>query len=104
LPPHGHWADDYIPEKAARTNETGGAVVVCIAEASGAFGDCWVQSQSPADAGYGDAVLRIIKRARMKSLTVSHAAVAGRPYVHVFKYAGWGLEPPVGAFEPHWAP
>ena len=103
-PPSGRWADQYIPDAAAQANEIGYAVVACIARESGVLGDCWIEAETPPYAGFGAAGMRVLERAHMKSMTDGRATVAGRPYEHVFKYAGWGERAPAVAFEPSWAP
>jgi hypothetical protein len=96
--PHERWTGDYVPERAARMNQKGAAVVVCIATGKGELSDCRILNEEPKGFGFGEGAMRVLQHARMKAL------VAGRPYVQTLRYDGWGASPPKGPFNPAWAP
>ncbi len=102
--PHDPWTGDFVPDKAARTNQKGLAVVLCIATERGELSDCRILDEEPTGFGFGLGATRVLQDARMKSVSASGVPVAGRPYVQTFRYDGWGATPPTGAFSPHWAP
>jgi TonB family protein len=100
--PYGAWTDDYLPERSVRRNIVGEATVSCIATAAGALADCRVLHESPADAEFGAAAIRVLAHASMKSLTASGAPISGRPYTQTFRYLG-AKPGPGGLIDGHWA-
>jgi TonB family protein len=65
------------PFVALQRNLSGAAAMECGVVADGTLADCKVLSESPAGAGFGDAVLRMAKYFQMKPATADGAPVAG---------------------------
>ena len=55
----------------------GEAVIVCKVTEAGALTECRVESETPADFGFGDAALKLVGRFQMEA-TVDGRALAGR--------------------------
>jgi hypothetical protein len=86
--PHGSWADGFVPERAMRMAQKGGASARCMATAAGVLVNCQVVQEAPKDFGFGQAALRLLQRVRMKPLSASRASIAGRPFSETFIYRG----------------
>ena len=79
--PHDPWTNGFIPEMSARPKQKGHATVRCVATEIGTLVNCWVQEETPAGFGFGEASLLILQHARMQPVSAGGAFVAGRPYV-----------------------
>ena len=88
--PQGVWSRAFTRSLAARANQSGEAKVSCLATDTGAMTDCWVRSESPVDAGFGEAALVLMQHARMKVVGADGAAVAGRAFVDTVNFEGDG--------------
>lgn len=86
--PHQPWAEPFMPERSARSRQKGEATVHCVATATGALVNCWVQQEAPTGWGFGDAALKILQHARLKPLTADGDPVAGRPYIETLTFSG----------------
>lgn len=68
-----------FPERAqSRGIESGSAKVNCAVAPNGSLSDCRVVDESPAGAGFGQAVLRAARSGRLAPRTVDGAAVGAR--------------------------
>ena len=67
----------YYPERAQRLEKTGNVVLQCSVTAKGTVSNCAVQSETPADFGFGDAAIKLSRLFKMKPKTEDGAAVDG---------------------------
>jgi protein TonB len=58
-----------------RADETGSAVVRCTARDDGVPVECRILSEDPANRGFGQAALRVVRRARLTRDSVDSAAM-----------------------------
>jgi len=86
-PPRGLWADALTSELARRQNQEGQATAHCTATAAGTLTECWVETESPPNLGFGEAALVMLQHARMKPMAGNGAPVAGRSYVQTFQFS-----------------
>ena len=98
--PRAAWTTDLVEGLAARNQQDGEATARCTVMQSGALGDCWVERESPAGIGFGEAALIVLQHARMKSLSASGVPVAGRSYVQRFIYRSGDLDSSTMAMRP----
>ena len=84
--PRAAWTSDLAEAIAARSHQDGVATARCVVAPSGALGDCWIERESPAGLGFGEAALIVLQHARMKPQSASGLPVAGRSYVQTFTY------------------
>lgn len=75
--PTGEDLARYYPDRAQRMNIEGRASIACTVNARGTLDACSVASESPADAGFGDAALRMSKLFKMRPMTKDGAPVDG---------------------------
>jgi hypothetical protein len=101
--PHEDWTGDFVPDRPARMNQKGEATVRCVATEIGTLANCWLMQETPADFGFGDAVLMLLQLVRMKPDDAGGAPVAGRPFVQTLRYEGLTRSAPYPAFKPAWA-
>jgi hypothetical protein len=76
------WGEVVRPEEAvypqvAIHRGIGGQAVICCKAGDGLGVDCTLQSETPSDAGFGAAALRLSHRMRLTA--ASHADLAARP-------------------------
>jgi hypothetical protein len=90
--PRAAWTIDLAEGIAARSHQDGEATARCVVAPSGALGDCWIEKEAPAGAGFGEAALIVLQHARMKPLSASGVPVAGRSYVQTFNYRSHDFE------------
>jgi TonB family protein len=103
--PHGHWTNGFVPDRAARMEQKGEATARCVATEAGTLVNCWIERETPADFGFGNAALLVMQRARMKPVDADGVPVAGRPYVQTFRYEACCKSPGRnGLINPIWAP
>lgn len=75
--PNGDDMARYYPDRAQRLEIEGKATIRCTVTAKGLLQGCEVLSESPADAGFGDAALKLSKLFKMKPKTQDGAPVDG---------------------------
>jgi len=67
----------YYPERASRMSIEGTATISCTVNARGTLDNCSVVSETPPEAGFGDATLKASKLFKMKPLSKDGAPVDG---------------------------
>jgi protein TonB len=67
----------YYPERASRMNLEGRASISCTVHARGTLEGCSVASESPDDAGFGDAAIRMSRLFKMRPMTRDGSPVGG---------------------------
>ena len=76
--PSGEDIARYYPDRAQRLELEGSATVVCRVGVDGRLRDCEIAEETPADAGFGDATVRLAEREfRMTPKTVDGVPVDG---------------------------
>ncbi|WP_296451829.1 TonB family protein [Phenylobacterium sp.] len=66
-----------IPEKTAREGVSGEAIISCVVAKDGRLADCVVVSETPVDAGFGAAALKLAGRFQMQPTTAQSQSVEG---------------------------
>jgi periplasmic protein TonB len=67
----------YYPERAQRMNVEGRASISCTVDARGTLQNCSVANESPSDAGFGEAALRMSRLFKMRPMTKDGSPVDG---------------------------
>ncbi|MDB5498520.1 MAG: TonB protein, partial [Phenylobacterium sp.] len=67
----------YYPERASRMSIEGTATISCTVNARGTLDNCSVVSESPPEAGFGDATIKASKLFKMRPLSKDGAPVDG---------------------------
>jgi protein TonB len=67
--PSAEDVERYYPERAQRMNIEGRASISCTVDARGTLNSCSVSAETPSDAGFGDAALRMSKLFKMRPMT-----------------------------------
>jgi len=75
--PSGEDLERYYPERAQRMEVEGRASISCTVDARGTLQNCSVASETPSDAGFGDAALRMSKLFKMRPMTKDGSPVDG---------------------------
>lgn len=65
IKPDGDRIARYYPERAMREGVEGGATIVCVVRTDTLLHDCAVQSETPANDGFGDAAVKLAGEMRM---------------------------------------
>jgi protein TonB len=75
--PTGEDMSKYYPERASRMSIEGSATISCTVNARGTLENCSVTAETPAEAGFGDATLKLSKLFKMRPMSKDGAPVDG---------------------------
>jgi protein TonB len=67
----------YYPERAQRLEQSGSVTLQCTVNARGNVENCSIQSEDPANFGFGDAAIRLSRLFRMKPRQANGQPVEG---------------------------
>ena len=67
----------YYPDRATRMNIEGRAMLACTVNARGTLDACTVTEETPAEAGFGDAAMKLSKLFKMRPQTKDGQPVDG---------------------------
>jgi protein TonB len=67
----------YYPDRATRMNIEGKATLSCTVNARGTLDSCSVTEETPAEAGFGDAAIKLSKLFKMRPMTRDGQPVDG---------------------------
>jgi len=75
--PNGDDYQEYFPDRGLRNNINGKVRFQCLVTAKGQLVNCKITSETPADMGFGDATLKIVKQFRVKPKLINGKPVDG---------------------------
>jgi protein TonB len=75
--PNAEDMSKYYPERASRMQIEGSATISCTVSARGTLESCSVTAETPSEAGFGDATLKLSKLFKMRPLSKDGAPVDG---------------------------
>lgn len=67
----------YYPDRAQRMSIEGSATISCTVNARGTLDSCSVTTETPAEAGFGEAAMKLSKLFKMRPQTKDGAPVDG---------------------------